>query len=176
MPYEYTQPLPFASADEAAMAFYQEYLPISLYVGFECCTTIVCREVGGVMTYDYSAPYWGTPHNVTPRVNNLPPYTKIVAFAHTHPETTGFSGNLRSKSGDVGVAFENGRNIYLAEPDKIMRVYDVNTWMSKDIEPISNLNDSFDREYWANKFKSRWERHICLEQCYTCAIPPAYQT
>ena len=83
-------PLPYKTADEAAMAFANSTYSSSRYIRHEYSTEIYSRTINGKTTYNYNPSRVGTPHSASVS-NTIPKGTEFVAYAHTHPNSNVFS-------------------------------------------------------------------------------------
>ena len=82
--------LGYSSPESAAKAFAQSTYSQSRYVRHEYGTAIYSREVLGSTRYYYKKPTAGTPHSVSIPIS-VPSGAKLVAIAHTHPNSNEFS-------------------------------------------------------------------------------------
>ncbi len=80
----------YSSAEEAAKAFSEQVYSSSLYIRHEYATEIYSRTFNGVTLYSYNPPRAHNPHSASVGYRT-PKGTKIVAYAHTHPNSNEFS-------------------------------------------------------------------------------------
>ena len=114
-----TQHEPYDSADEAALAFYEEVYSKSMDEGIEYGTEIYSRTINGKTTYNYNKPRSGDVDHVVVG-KKVPNGTKYVAFAHTHP-----NGNSGFSPEDYIIAYKRYINMYVAGPNGTVYKYDV---------------------------------------------------
>ena len=163
------KPEPYKSADEAAKAFSEETYSSSLYIRHEYATEIYSRTINGETTYNYNAPHAGSPHSVT-LGTSIPSGTRLVAYAHTHPNSNKFSGlEAGATKGDIPVAKSLGVNAYVVGPDLLLQRYNVTTNTVDEIGSISPiiLTDA-QQAALVSEFQASWNAHITKECGFGC--------
>ena len=159
---------PYTSADAAAKAFAKSTYSSSYYIRHEYATEIYSRTVKGKTTYNYNTPHSGNPHSV--KVGYATPRgTKVVGYAHTHPNSNEFS------STDINVAQELHLDSYVIGPSHELKRYNN---VSKEISTIGiivpdELTDS-QKEQLVSEFQVSWDKHIssgCDFKCYSKEWP-----
>ena len=104
---------PYQSADDAARAFANSTYSSSRYIRHEYATEIYSRTINGKTTYNYNPPRSGKPHSVSVGYST-PKGTKIVAYAHTYPNSNSISAKDISNAQKLNIdAYVVGPNLEL---------------------------------------------------------------
>ena len=104
----------YETADEAALAFFEEVYASSMYIRHEYGAEIYSIVIGGKLMYAYTTPRVGEPHGVYV-YRSVPKGANYVAFAHTHPNSDIFS------KGDRWIANKYLGNAYVAGPSGVIK-------------------------------------------------------
>lgn len=155
----------YDSPDDAAMAFYTEVMNQSLYIRHEYATEIYSKEVNGKKVYCYNFPHVGEPHSVW-GPQPIPSGTTLVAIAHTHINTDGFSNR------DSYMAQLNGVNMYLTGPNLQPLRFNPFTGETEDdfnkIVPVALTNSQMIA--LRSMYQVSWERHPEEDCSFGCQI------
>ena len=156
------KPEPYKSADDAAKAFSEQVYSSSSYIRHEYSTEIYSRTINGETTYNYNPPRAGKPHSASVG-RSTPKGTKIVAYAHTHPNSNVFSG------ADIRAAENLKINAYVVGPNLELQRYSLLSASIINLGVISPiaLTDA-DRSYLVKKFRVSWENHLADECGFNC--------
>ena len=164
--------LPYASADEAALAFSNKYYSSSLYIRHEYGTYIYSITYKGITTYAYSTPVVGEPHRIIYGPFKAPSGLEIVAFAHTHPNSSWFSPDDMDNSNYFNV------NTYVVGPDLMLRCYVKHSGIDikgNEIETISPIALTIEQKNaLIDKYRVSWDNHVsegCEFNCASIAWP-----
>ncbi len=169
------EPLPYSSADEAAMAFANDTYSSSLYIRHEYGTVIYSKTINGVTTYDYATPVVGEPHGVGYSDIKIPFGAKKVATAHTHPNSNSFSGSEpNATQGDIPNANERNLDSYVIGPNLNLQKYSVASLKISSVGTASPtpLTQS-QQAALASQYQSSWDSHLgsCNFGCETMVWP-----
>jgi hypothetical protein len=104
----------YETADEAAIAFFEEVYASSMYIRHEYGTEIYSMVIDGKIMYAYTTPRVGEPHAVDV-YRSVPQGAHYVAFAHTHPNSDNFS------RADRKIANWFLGNAYVAGPSGVIK-------------------------------------------------------
>ena len=151
---------PFNSADEAALDFAENIYSSSSYVRFEYATSIYAMTKNNSTSYYYAEPWSGNPHSVTVFKDAQPENSTLVAYAHTHPNSTSFS------NADRQIADNNNIDAYMADPNFDLHLYNHSTksesivgqFVPKILTP-DEMNDL------QTEFQDDWNTHISSGSC-----------
>ena len=148
------KPEPYKSADDAARAFSEQVYSSSAYIRHEYSTEIYSRTVKGETTYNYNPPRAGKPHSASVG-NSTQKGTKVVAYAHTHPNSNVFSG------ADIRAAENLKIDAYVVGPNLELQRYSLSSASTTNIGGISPiaLTDA-QRSSLVTEFQVSWDAHI----------------
>lgn len=152
--------LGYSSPDATAKAFSRNTYSKSRYIRHEYGTQIYSRKIFGTTRYYYAKPVSGSPHSVQPLKASIPNGGKMIAFAHTHPNSNDFS------SADKSFASKLGGNIYVVGPNLNVQCYDYlmdETYVVGTICLVSLSNEQ--KEHLRAEFQSSWDSRIVYGQC-----------
>ena len=162
-------PLPYKSADEAAMAFANSKYSASRYIRHEYGTVIYSRTTNKTTTYDFAKPVAGNPHSVGLGRIKIPSGTTKVATAHTHPNSNNFSGlSPGAKRGDIPNAIRRGLDSYVVGPNLYLQKYSIS---SGSVSVVGIVNPvaltSQQQQELVSQFQISWDNHLqtCLYGC-----------
>ena len=149
---------PYNSEDEAAQAFAEYVYSKSQYIRYEYGTEIYKITKSGSIFFYFNYPSTGEPHSV--RVGYpVPDGAIMVAYAHTHPNSDGFSIT------DINIAKEYRWDAYVVGPGKILKKYCVASNSYLEIGTISSRELTLlDKQILVSLFSDSWNHHI-LEGC-----------
>ena len=156
------KPEPYKSADDAARAFSEQVYSSSAYIRHEYSTEIYSRTVKGETTYNYNPPRAGKPHSASVG-NSTPKGTKVVAYAHTHPNSNVFSG------ADIRAAENLKIDAYVVGPNLELQRYSLSSASTTNIGGISPiaLTDA-QRSSLVTEFQVSWDAHIAAGCDFDC--------
>ena len=156
------KPEPYKSADDAARAFSEQVYSSSEYIRHEYSTEIYSRTVKGETTYNYNPPRAGKPHSASVG-NSTPKGTKVVAYAHTHPNSNVFSG------ADIRAAENLKIDAYVVGPNLELQRYSLSSASITNIGGISPiaLTDA-QRSSLVTEFQVSWDAHIAAGCDFDC--------
>ena len=156
------KPEPYKSADDAARAFSEQVYSSSAYIRHEYSTEIYSRTVKGETTYNYNPPRAGKPHSASVG-NSTPKGTKVVAYAHTHPNSNVFSG------ADIRAAENLKIDAYVVGPNLELQRYSLSSASITNIGGISPiaLTDA-QRSSLVTEFQVSWDAHIAAGCDFDC--------
>jgi len=155
-------PLPYETADEAAMAFANSTYSSSRYARHEYGTVIYSVTIDGVTTYDFATPVSGTPHSVNYNNIRIPLGTKKVATAHTHPNSNRFSGaDPDETSGDIPNAIRRGLDSYVIGPNLNLQKFSVSSGTTSGVGIASPVPlTSQQQAALVEQFSESWSNHL----------------
>ena len=156
------KPEPYKSADDAARAFSEQVYSSSAYIRHEYSTEIYSRTVKGETTYNYNPPRAGKPHSASVG-NSTPKGTKVVAYAHTHPNSNVFSG------ADIRAAENLKIDAYVVGPNLELQRYSLSSASTTNLGGISPiaLTDA-QRSSLVTEFQVSWDAHIAAGCDFDC--------
>ena len=156
------KPEPYKSADDAARAFSEQVYSSSLYIRHEYSTEIYSRTVNGKTTYNYNSPRAGTPHSASVG-NSTPKGTKVVAYAHTHPNSNVFSGADKRAAENLKI------DAYVVGPNLELQRYSLSSASTTNLGVISPiaLTDA-QRSSLVTEFQVSWDAHIADGCDFNC--------
>ena len=156
------KPEPYKSADDAARAFSEQVYSSSAYIRHEYSTEIYSRTVKGETTYNYNPPRAGKPYSASVG-NSTPKGTKVVAYAHTHPNSNVFSG------ADIRAAENLKIDAYVVGPNLELQRYSLSSASTTNIGGISPiaLTDA-QRSSLVTEFQVSWDAHIAAGCDFDC--------
>ncbi len=166
-------PLPYKTADEAAMAFANSTYSSSNYIHHEYGTVIYSSTTNGTTTYDFATPVAGSPHSVGYGNVKIPSGTTKVATAHTHPNSNSFSGLAPgAKSGDVPNAIRRGLDSYVIGPNLKLQKYSISSGTVSVVGVASPVVlTSQQQATLVLQFQISWDNHLG-----TCAFGCEHMT
>lgn len=146
--------LGYSSPEKAAKAFSQSVYSQSRYVRHEYGAAIYSKKVFGATRYYHNKPTAGSPHGVSIPIS-VPAGAKLVATAHTHPNSNKFS------STDMASATQFAIDSYVVGPDLNVQKYNHATGEVTIIGTISLVQLSKEqREQLRAEFEASWYDHI----------------
>ena len=159
---------PYKSANEAAQSFSEEIYSSSSYIRHEYATEIYSRTVDGKTTYNYNPPHSGKPHSASVG-KSTPKGTKMVAYAHTHPNSNSFS------NADINAAKKLGVDAYVVGPNLELQRYSLSSAVISNVGTIVpiELTDA-QKNALIGEFQISWDTHImegCEFGCNSMAWP-----
>ncbi len=163
------KPEPYKSPDEAAKAFLEQTYSSSSYIRHEYSTEIYSRTIKGETTYNFNPPRAGQPHSASVG-KPTPKGTKMVAYAHTHPNSNSFSGRAPGAiSGDIPAAKSLGIDAYVVGPNLELQRYSVASGEITNLGVISPiaLTDA-QRFSLVVVFQVSWDTHISAGCDFDC--------
>ena len=157
-----SQPLPYKTADEAAMAFANSTYGSSRYIRHEYGTIIYSKNTKGTKTYGYANPVAGTPHSVGYQNIKIPSGTTKVATAHTHPNSNVFSGLAPgATSGDIPNANSRGLDSYVIGPNLNLQKYSISSGTVSVVGVASPAAlTSQQQAELVSQFQVSWDSHL----------------
>jgi len=162
-------PLPYKTADEAAMAFANSTYSSSSYIRHEYGTVIYSSTTNGTTTYDFATPVAGSPHSVGYGNVKIPSGTTIVATAHTHPNSNSFSGlSPGATSGDIPNAIRRGLDSYVIGPNLNLQKYSISSGTISVVGVATPVVlTSQQQATLVSQFQISWDNHLgtCLFGC-----------
>ena len=155
-------PLPYKTADEAAMAFANSTYSSSSYIRHEYGTVIYSSTTNGTTTYDFATPVAGSPHSVGYGNVKIPSGTTKVATAHTHPNSNSFSGlSPGAKSGDIPNAIRRGLDSYVIGPNLNLQKYSISSGTVSVVGVASPVAlTSQQQATLVSQFQISWDNHL----------------
>ena len=158
----YDKSEPYKTADDAAKAFSEQVYSSSSYIRYEYSTEIYSRTVNGKTTYNYNTPRVGEPHSSNVGAPT-PSGTKIVAYAHTHPNTSFFSPADKNVSQTMGI------DAYVVGPNLELQRYSYFSASITNIGTISPiaLTDA-QRSALVAEFQVLWDAHVAAGCEFNC--------
>ena len=155
-------PLPYKTADEAAMAFANSIYSSSIYVRHEYGTVIYSSTTNGTTTYDFATPVAGSPHSVGYGDVKIPAGTTKVATAHTHPNSNSFSGlQPGATSGDIPNAIRRGLDSYVIGPNLNLQKYSISSGTVSIVGVASPVTlTSQQQATLVSQFQISWDNHL----------------
>ncbi len=134
----------------------------SSYIRYEYSTEIYSRTVNGKTTYNYNTPRVGEPHSSNVGAPT-PSGTKIVAYAHTHPNTSFFSPADKNVSQTMGI------DAYVVGPNLELQRYSYFSASITNIGTISPiaLTDA-QRSALVAEFQVLWDAHVAAGCEFNC--------
>ena len=166
-------PLPYKTADEAAMAFANSTYSSSSYIRHEYGTVIYSSTTNGTTTYDFATPVAGSPHSVGYGNVKIPSGTTKVATAHTHPNSNNFSGlTPGATSGDIPNAIRRGLDSYVIGPNLNLQKYSISSGTVSVVGVASPVAlTSQQQAALVSQFQISWDNHLG-----TCAFGCEHMT
>ena len=166
-------PLPYKTADEAAMAFANSTYSSSSYIRHEYGTVIYSSTTNGTTTYDFATPVAGSPHRVGYGNVKIPSGTTKVATAHTHPNSNNFSGlTPGATSGDIPNAIRRGLDSYVIGPNLNLQKYSISSGTVSVVGVASPVAlTSQQQAALVSQFQISWDNHLG-----TCAFGCEHMT
>ena len=166
-------PLPYKTADEAAMAFANSTYSSSSYIRHEYGTVIYSSTTNGTTTYDFATPVAGSPHSVGYGNVKIPSGTTKVATAHTHPNSNNFSGlKPGATSGDIPNAISRGLDSYVIGPNLNLQKYSISSGTVSVVGVASPVAlTSQQQAALVSQFQISWDNHLG-----TCAFGCEHMT
>jgi len=166
-------PLPYKTADEAAMAFANSTYSSSSYIRHEYGTVIYSSTTNGTTTYDFATPVAGSPHSVGYGNVKIPSGTTKVATAHTHPNSNIFSGlTPGATSGDIPNAIRRGLDSYVIGPNLNLQKYSISSGAVSVVGVASPVAlTSQQQAALVSQFQISWDNHLG-----TCAFGCEHMT
>ena len=166
-------PLPYKTADEAAMAFANSTYSSSSYIRHEYGTVIYSSTTNGTTTYDFATPVACSPHSVGYGNVKIPSGTTKVATAHTHPNSNIFSGlTPGATSGDIPNAIRRGLDSYVIGPNLNLQKYSISSGAVSVVGVASPVAlTSQQQAALVSQFQISWDNHLG-----TCAFGCEHMT
>ena len=146
--------LGYSSPESAAKAFSQSTYSQSRYIRHEYGTAIYSKKVLGSTRYYYNKPTAGTPHGVNIPIS-APSGAKLVATAHTHPNSNEFSET--DKNSAVKFAFDS----YVVGPNLNVQKFNYATGDVTIVGTITLVELSKEQRVQLRaEFEASWYGHI----------------
>ena len=151
-------PEPYKTANDAARAFANSTYSSSRYIRHEYDTEIYSRTINGKTTYNYNPPRSGNPHSVS--IGRRTPHgTKMVAYAHTHPNSNYFSDT------DISVAQSLNIDAYVVGPNLDLQRYTTSSNIITSLGTINPNELSYEQKNeLVSEFQMSWDEHVS-ENC-----------
>ena len=155
-------PLPYKTADDAAMAFANSTYSSSSYIRHEYGTVIYSITIDGVTTYDFATPVAGSPHSVGLGGIKIPSGTTKVATAHTHPNSNSFSGlSPGATTGDIPNANKRGLDSYVIGPNLNLQKYSISSGTVSVVGVASPVTLTGQQQAeLVSQFRVSWDNHL----------------
>ena len=148
------QPEPYQTADDAARAFANSTYSSSRYIRHEYATEIYSRTINGKTTYNYNPPRSGNPHSVNVGYRT-PSGTRIVAYAHTHPNSNSFS------VADISVAQKLNIDAYVVGPNLELQHYSTSLGLASSLGKINPVElTEAQKNQLVSDFQVSWDEHV----------------
>ncbi|MBQ7789198.1 MAG: DUF4329 domain-containing protein, partial [Clostridia bacterium] len=152
---------PYASADEAAIAFAKMYYSSSYYIRHEYGAYIYSCTFNNKTTYNFTNIVYGAPHNVFVYTDTQD-QRNFIASIHTHPCIEEFSET------DIDNYEKNEENGYLIVPGNILKRYNVLDDSITTIGTYTPITLTAKRqELLRLRFANSWQVHIS-SNCEYC--------